>query len=117
MTDTFAFGKQGQSEDSARTHHCGWPGCKIRVPAALWGCRLHWFKLPGDLRAAIQRAYVPGQSVSTWSPAYRAASEALDRWLVQKAGPARPAGSSVLPPAAGSEDPEDDGSGGGGRAA
>ena len=42
-------------------HHCHWPGCDVLVPPASWGCRKHWYKLPGNLRTKIWHAYRPGQ--------------------------------------------------------
>lgn len=97
MTDHFSFGKMGQTPESVRAHGCGWPGCKMRVPAHLWGCRSHWFRLPELLRRAISRAYVAGQSVSTWSPEYQAAHEAVDQWIVQQAEFSRRKPSSKSP--------------------
>lgn len=44
-----------------RGHACHWPGCGKQVPPAMWGCKTHWFRLPSNLRAAIWRAYEPGQ--------------------------------------------------------
>lgn len=45
------------------THTCHWPGCDKKVPPKLWGCREHWWTLPGYIRSAIWDAYVPGQEV------------------------------------------------------
>jgi hypothetical protein len=44
-----------------RGHGCHWPGCAKQVPPAIWGCRPHWYALPGELRARIWRTYRPGQ--------------------------------------------------------
>lgn len=42
-------------------HQCPAPGCKAQVPTYMLGCRTHWFKLPQDLRNAINRTYRRGQ--------------------------------------------------------
>jgi hypothetical protein len=44
-----------------RDHACHWPGCTSQVPPALWGCRVHWYKLPQELRTRIWRTYRIGQ--------------------------------------------------------
>lgn len=44
-------------------HTCHWPGCKVEVPPAMWGCKPHWFKLPKRLRNRIWHTYIPGQEV------------------------------------------------------
>lgn len=45
------------------SHKCHWPDCNKEVPARLWGCRYHWYKLPKRLRDAIWRTYRPGQEI------------------------------------------------------
>lgn len=45
-------------------HHCHWPGCKEKVPPAMWGCKSHWFKLPKALRDKVWASYEPGQEIS-----------------------------------------------------
>jgi hypothetical protein len=72
------------------THRCSWPGCTLRVDPHLWGCRVHWFRVPADLRRELQRHFVPGQSVSTWTIGYRAAFEAVERWITEQSERARP---------------------------
>lgn len=69
MTDVPIGAKAEHVREQLRTdrrgnHHCHWPGCDKAVPAAAWGCRTHWFKLPQRLRNAIWRAYRPGQEES-----------------------------------------------------
>lgn len=88
MTTKAAYVKaQGQT----RRHHCHWPGCTRQIPPALFSCRQHWYSLPGDLRAAIWRTYVPGQEVTaTPSPAYIAASRAVQDWIAANHPPAEP---------------------------
>lgn len=43
------------------THTCHARDCDVAVPAKMFMCRKHWFSLPPDIRAAVWRAYVPGQ--------------------------------------------------------
>lgn len=40
---------------------CCWPGCTVMVPASMWGCKAHWFRLPKSIRDLIWAAYRPGQ--------------------------------------------------------
>jgi hypothetical protein len=41
-------------------------------------CAPHWRRLPAELRARVNRAYRPGQTILTASPAWRlAVTEAL----------------------------------------
>lgn len=48
----------------------------------MWGCTPHWYALPASLRAAIWRAYVPGQEV-TQSPSkeYLAVARQVEDWI------------------------------------
>lgn len=63
-------------------HVCHWPGCKKRVPPALWGCRAHWFKLPKILRDKIWRTYRTGQEISkTPSRAYVETAREVAQWI------------------------------------
>jgi hypothetical protein len=63
-------------------HHCHWPGCTKEVPPRMWGCSVHWFKLPASLRARIWRTYVPGQEITkTPSKAYIAAAREVQEWI------------------------------------
>lgn len=60
-------------------HTCHWPGCTQNVPPRMWGCRQHWFTLPGELRSRIWAAYVPGQEITkTPSEAYLAVAREAD---------------------------------------
>lgn len=43
------------------SHACHAVGCERRVPAAMFACREHWYKLRKPLRDAIWREYRPGQ--------------------------------------------------------
>ena len=63
-------------------HTCHWPGCETKVPAAMWGCKRHWFRLPLALRNRIWRAYRPGQEVSkTPSAEYLAVAREVQAWI------------------------------------
>jgi hypothetical protein len=76
---------QGQT----RNHHCHWPGCDKQVPPAMWGCKVHWFKLPAGLRARIWATYKPGQEVNgTPTAAYLDAAMAVQAWIGQQEQPA-----------------------------
>lgn len=79
MNSKVAYVKsQGQTGD----HVCHWPGCNKQVPPAVWGCKLHWFKLPLHIRNAIWRAYKPRQEITkTPSRAYLEAAAAAQEWI------------------------------------
>jgi hypothetical protein len=63
-------------------HHCHWPTCTKAVPPAMWGCKIHWFKLPKSLRDMIWNTYVPGQEISKQpSAAYIKAAQAVQVWI------------------------------------
>lgn len=67
----------------ARDHECHWPGCKIQVPPAMWGCRAHWYRLPKALRDRVWAAYVPGQEIGmTPSEAYLDVADEVQRWIL-----------------------------------
>jgi hypothetical protein len=70
--------RQGQT----RNHECHWPGCKVQIPPAMWGCKAHWFKLPKVLRDAIWRSYRPGQEKDQRPSAeYLEAARAVQAWI------------------------------------
>lgn len=76
-----------RSQGQSREHHCHWPGCEKQVPPAMWGCRTHWFALPGTLRALIWATYKPGQEVNgTPSAAYLNAADAVQKWIKENRG-------------------------------
>lgn len=63
-------------------HTCHWPGCDKRVPAALWGCRRHWMKLPKHLRDQIWRTFRPGQEEDKSPSAdYLAVATKVREWI------------------------------------
>jgi hypothetical protein len=65
-----------------RPHSCHWPGCKAQCKPAFWGCRVHWYTLPADLRAKVWREYKPGQEVTmTPSREYLKAAELVQEWI------------------------------------
>ena len=64
------------------THTCHWPGCRVPVPPKMWGCKTHWFRLPGALRHAIWKAYRPGQEIDKHpSEAYLLAAQRAQEWI------------------------------------
>jgi hypothetical protein len=66
-------------------HTCHWPGCSKEVPPAMWGCRQHWFTLPGHLRQKIWATYRPGQEITkTPSESYIAATREVRQWIEAK---------------------------------
>ena len=63
-------------------HKCHWPGCHNKVPAKLWGCKAHWFKLPYAIREQILATYVPGQETTkTPSVEYIEVAKAAQEWI------------------------------------
>lgn len=71
-----------KSQGQTRSHHCHWPGCSKQVPPALWGCRTHWYTLPGELRARIWETYEPGQEVDlSPSDEYLEVADEVQRWI------------------------------------
>lgn len=66
-------------------HMCHWPGCQKIVPPALWGCRMHWFRLPPAIRTRIWKTYRPGQEISkTPSDEYIEAVKAALEWIAKR---------------------------------
>lgn len=79
MTKKAEYVKQ-QKQD--RPHTCHWPGCSKQVPPAMWGCKPHWFLLPGYLRNKIWAAYRPGQEKDMRpSEAYLNAAQEVQDWI------------------------------------
>ncbi len=81
------FGKAGYvvRQPGNGKHACHWPGCNQLVPPAMWGCRIHWAKLPKHLQDAIWAAYVPGQEVTkTPSRAYVKAARDVEQWIADR---------------------------------
>ena len=81
MTEKVAH-VRAATDDEGGKHHCHWTGCTKSVPAAKWGCKTHWFKLPYFIRNAIWIAYRPGQE-STKSPSreYVEAARRAQDWI------------------------------------
>lgn len=70
--------------DSPGSHTCHWPGCKVKVAPALWGCGRHWFKLPARLRNLIWKTYRPGQEQDKKpSPEYVEAAQQVQAWIAE----------------------------------
>lgn len=66
---------------SSMSHKCHWPTCNKEVPPSMWGCRSHWFTLPGHLRNEIWRTYKAGQEITkTPSAEYLDAANRVQIW-------------------------------------
>ena len=75
-----------RSQPQTRAHTCHWPGCRIQVPPAMWGCKPHWFALPRAIRSRIWRAYRPGQEQDlNVSHDYYDAAMAAQQWIEARA--------------------------------
>ena len=86
MTDKARYVR---SQGQTRAHACHWPGCDRQVPPAMWGCRLHWFRLPKALRDRIWDAYVPGQEKRMDPSAeYLAVANEVREWIKTQGGAA-----------------------------
>lgn len=73
-----------KKQTQTREHHCHWPGCKVQVKPALWGCRKHWFMLPALLRARIWATFQPGQEINcTPSADYVTVAREVQNWIKQ----------------------------------
>lgn len=71
-------------QQQTRDHHCHWPGCSVQVPPAMWGCRMHWFRLPIIIRHGIWETFRPGQETNlTPSREYIKAAQAAQNWIKQ----------------------------------
>lgn len=63
-------------------HKCHWTGCDIEIPAKLWGCSGHWFRLPKELRDKIWQTYRPGQEIDKKpSREYVAVAKEVQDWI------------------------------------
>ena len=79
-----------RSQGQTRGHRCHWTGCEKQVPPAMWGCKVHWFKLPQTLRNLIWRTYKPGQEIDgSPSQAYIDAAYKVQCWIKKQAIAAR----------------------------
>ena len=91
MTDVgkkAAYVRAAVERDTTFDHACHWPGCPVKVPPAMWGCRKHWFRLPARLRARIWRAYRPGQEVTKDPSAeYIAVAREAREWIAANDAP------------------------------
>lgn len=71
-----------RAQGQTRNHHCHWPGCDTQVPPAMWGCRKHWYRLPGHIRNQIWKTYRPGQERDQRpSRDYIEAAQAAQAWI------------------------------------
>jgi hypothetical protein len=67
---------------------CSWPGCDIVVEPAHWGCAMHWYALPQEIRDRLVAAYTPGQAGNfrEASDEYWAAFQEAREWIEQNRG-------------------------------
>lgn len=73
-----------------RVHTCHWPNCQRIVQPKFWGCTLHWYMLPAELRSRIWKAYVPGQEITkTPSREYIAVAREVQEWILKNHYPQR----------------------------
>jgi hypothetical protein len=87
MTDISDKVKHVLSQGQSRNHHCHWPGCKVQVPPAKWGCLKHWYMLPRVLRNRIWETYRIGQEVNmTPSREYMEVALEVQRWIKENHG-------------------------------
>jgi len=69
-------------------HTCHWPQCGKKVPPAMWGCRIHWFRLPKALRVQVLAAYRPGQEIyGTPSAIYLRVAQQVQDWILAQTPP------------------------------
>jgi len=71
-------------------HMCSWPGCGVPVDDALWGCKPHWRRIPGHLKARVWQHYRPGQTVTTASPQYLRVYVEIETWIKANGGGSGP---------------------------
>ncbi len=50
----------------APTRHCDAPGCTVPVKRGILMCREHWYRLPKELRSAINQTWAAGH-IRAWS--------------------------------------------------
>lgn len=69
---------------------CRFPGCTRTATKGFWGCAEDWFKLPPDLRRAIERAgTIEARANGHAGKAWEAADAAAQVWI-RKHGPLAP---------------------------
>lgn len=80
-----------QSQGQHRRHLCHWPGCTKQVPPALWGCKVHWYRIPRELRNLIWQTYRPGQETDLKpSSQYIDAAKQVQQWIAANYPPVAP---------------------------
>jgi len=64
-----------------QAHTCHFPGCKRVIAPKFWGCPMHWYTLPKELRDKIWRVYRPGQEITKDpSDEYIKVAKEVDAW-------------------------------------
>jgi len=78
-------------------HHCHWPGCALLVAPAAWGCKKHWYMLPGYLRTKVWHAYRPGQEdTKRPSARYLEVAKEVQTWIAENHPSATPTQEKLL---------------------
>lgn len=76
-------GHEGR-HSAPHAHTCHYPACDADVPAKLWGCKKHWFRLPKTLRNRIWATYKTGQEITkTPSRAYLKVALEVQDWCLK----------------------------------
>jgi hypothetical protein len=70
-------------------HRCGWPGCTETVPAMHWGCLMHTWSLPFEIRHALYprcSLELPAGTL-TVRPEHLAANKAAQEYIARTSLP------------------------------
>lgn len=93
MTDKRAYVRD-RRHGPTRGHTCHWPGCRLKVAPASWGCYRHWMMLPRAIREEIWATFRPGQEITkTPSRDYVAAAQKAQEWIAENHPPIEAQGS------------------------
>lgn len=69
-------------------HTCNWLGCSAYVPHDKWACRVHWFRLPDEIRSRILSTYAPNKKpTDKYAHAYNVAIAWIKEQPVDKKQP------------------------------
>ena len=88
MTNKAAYVVREALRNRTFDHGCHWPGCNKAVPPAMWGCKVHWMRLPKYLRDKVWAAYRPGQEITkTPSREYVTVAIEVREWIEKNIPP------------------------------
>ncbi len=65
---------------------CFWPGCSTRIQMTQLGCRMHWYRLPREMRNAVSTTYRDGARLAEQSTEYHEALRAAVAFAIEAAG-------------------------------